>query len=57
MLEEQGFVMRLEEDRTWDLTTMVAQMIMDGREQEICETMGALRGRDCGYYLIIGQKG
>lgn len=57
MLEEQGFAIRLEEDRTRELTTMAAQMIMDGREQEICETMGALKGRDCGYYLIIGRKG
>lgn len=56
MLEKYGFQIDLEEDHTKDLITMAAQLIMDGKEQEICEVMQALGGKHCGYYLIIGQK-
>lgn len=55
-VENAGFEIVLYEDHTHEMLTMAAQMIMDGRAEEMCSLFSSLKKIKCGYFLLIAKK-
>lgn len=55
-IKNAGFDSILFEDCSHDMVTFYLQMIMDGRENEICCDFEYLKSIKAGYFLLIGEK-
>lgn len=55
-VKNAGFDSILFEDHSHDMVTFYLQMIMDGREKEICCDFEYLKSIKAGYFLLIGEK-
>lgn len=55
-VKRAGFDNILFEDHSRDMVTFYLQMIMDGREKEICRDFEYLKSIKAGYFMLIGEK-